>query len=395
MPSGRIHDPVNAPNSPARTRDRLRLVFLVSTLRRTGPTNQLLNILRHLDRDAFDPVVVTLAQEPADTMKPDFDALQLPVRSLALSRLRALLDRRLRASIAQAVGAPLDGGCVVHSQGVRADGISARWLGGLARVATARNYPFDDYVMKYGRVAGRWLANAQLRALRRIPAVVACSATLADRLRPHGLDPIVIRNGVDTRRFRPASPAERVAARRALDVPPDARLVLCLGSLVPRKDPAGLVRAARGVADRRLVVALVGSGVESDACRRLAAGDSRIRLPGAVEDVGPWLAAADFLVSPSRSEGLPNAVLEAMACGLPVILSDIAPHAELLALAPGAGTLFPAGDGAALAAALAAAAGADDAPRGLGADAAETLFGAAAMSQRYQALYRRRAGAAA
>lgn len=366
---------------------RIRVLALVSTLRQTGPTAQLLNILRYQDRNRIDPVVVTLTAEPAASMQPAFEAIGVRVESLSLSRTRGLLHRRWRADIERLAGWPLGRGCVVHSQGVRADAVSARYLTGVPRLATARNYPYDDYVMKYGRMAGRWMASMQIRAMRELTVVVACSSMLAAKLRGHGLDPQVIRNGVDTEVFHPPTPLERAAARARLGFAPDARAGVCVGSLAGRKDPLAVVRAVRAIDDPHLAMVFVGAGEQEGACRRAAAGDPRIRFAGQADAVLQFLQAADFLVSASRSEGLPNSALEALACGLPVVLSDIAPHAEVLEIAPGSGMLYRLGDDAALADGIRAASTGSGAGTGLTQEQARALIGAEAMSRSYQDLY--------
>lgn len=372
--------------------DRLRLVYLVSTLRRAGPTSQLLNLLRHLDPARFDPVVVTLSPEPSDSMLPSYRALGTRVLTLSMSRLRALVNRGWRGDIERLVGAPLRGGCVVHSQGVRADVIASRHLSGVARVATARNFPHQDYPLKFGRLPGLVMARAHLRAFRALPKVVACSSTLAALLRGQGIDADVIPNGVDTTTFRPASPAERAELRARLGLPPAARIGVSVGALSARKDPGLVVRALRAAGDPGLALVFLGEGPLEDACRREAEGDARIRFAGQLADVTSYLRAADFFVSASRAEGLPNAVLEAMACGLRTVLTDIGPHRELLDLAPSTGELVPVGDEQALAAAIVRAAAAS----GVAPEAGLLQqLGAERMSRSYQDLYLRLAGAGA
>ncbi len=348
---------------------------------------QLLNILRHLDSGRFRPLIITLSPEPADSMKPLFDAADIPVRSAALSRARSFFHRRWRSRIERLAGVTLESRCVIHSQGLRADSVSGHFLRGLPRLATARNDPFDDYVMKYGRLAGKWMARAQLRAMREIPVVVACSAMLAAKLRGHGLEPLVIRNGVDTATFRPPAPDERGIVRQQLGIAPGARAGVCIGALAHRKDPLAVVRAVRAIDDPTLVMTFVGAGELEEALRRASAGDPRIRFAGQTDSVLPFLMAADFLVSASISEGLPNSVLEALACGLPVILSDIASHVEVLEIAPGSGLLYRLGDDAALAGSIRRAISAAGAGTGLTGAQAQALVGAEAMSRSYQDLY--------
>ncbi len=373
---------------------RIRILYLVSTLRRAGPNAQLLNLLRHLDPSRFEPTVVTLSPEGPDSMLPAFSAIEARVRSLAMSRMRGFAHRGWGRTLARVAGAPLDEGSIVHSQGIRGDVIASTQLAGVTRVATARNDPLDDYPMKFGNLPGRWMARRHLRAFRALPQVVACSSELAKKLRAHGVEAAVIRNGVDTDAFRPASAVERAALRDSLDIAPAARVAVAVGALSARKDPGLLVRALRAVSDPDVVLAFLGAGELEADCRRAASDDRRVRFVGQVADVTPWLRAADFLVSASRSEGLPNAVLEALACGLRLVLTDIGPHRELLALCPGSGEAFRVGDERGLADAIARAARRAATAGVASTDGVAALLGAQRMSQEYQQLYLRLAGAA-
>jgi glycosyltransferase involved in cell wall biosynthesis len=233
------------------------------------------------------------------------------------------------------------------------------------------------------------MARSHIRAFQRLPNVIACSSMLADQLRKHGIEAGVIRNGVDTGRFRPASADERAGMRASLSLPPSARIGVSVGALSARKDPALIVRALRAVADPALAIVFVGCGPLEAECRRAAQGDVRVRFAGQVADVTPFLRAADFYVSASRAEGLPNGVLEAMACGLHLVLTDIGPHRELLELAPQSGQSVQIGDEGALAAAIERVRIPAQAPPGA---ALTEQLGAERMSRAYQDLYRRLAG---
>lgn len=370
---------------------RLRVVFLVSTLRRTGPTAQLLNIVRYLDCRQFDPVVVTLSPEPVASMFDSFREAGAMVKSLSMSRLEAVFHRRWHRDIGRLLGAELDGRCVIHSQGIRGDVISSKQLAGLPRVATARNNPYEDYVMKFGPLIGRWMARTHLRAYRDLPVVVACSSTLSEQLLSQGIQTVVIRNGVDTSQFSPALPEERARLRSALGLAANARVGVCVGDLFARKDPLRIVQAVRAIDDPELAIIFAGAGDLEARCRRAAEGDERIRFAGRVANVASLLRAADFFVSASQAEGLPNAALEAIACGLPAVLSDIGAHRELLELAPNAGELFATGDERALGAAIRRAATRTPQRAGQAPASMKGLFGAERMSQLYQELYLRMA----
>jgi colanic acid/amylovoran biosynthesis glycosyltransferase len=138
----------------------------------------------------------------------------------------------------------------------------------------------------------------------------------------------VIHCGVDTGRFSP-SPDSR---------PKDARpTVLAVGRLDPRKGHALLVEAlgrlARDGVDTRVVV--IGEGPERPALERLARErgvSDRLSLPGAVgqDEIIAWFASADVFCMPSLAEGLPVVLMEAMACGLPVVAPRLMGIPELV-----------------------------------------------------------------
>ncbi|GGR66138.1 glycosyl transferase family 1 [Streptomyces humidus] len=161
----------------------------------------------------------------------------------------------------------------------------------------------------------------------------------------------VVPNGIDPGRFHPA-PVDTVRASLLPGLDAAAPLVVCVGRLCRQKGQDVLLRAWDAVARRtpgaRLV--LVGDGPDTE---RLCRGaPESVLFAGPVADVVPWYQAADLVVLPSRWEGMALAPLEALACGRPVVVTDVDGARESLpdALAPRC--LVPADDPAALAEAV-------------------------------------------
>lgn len=146
----------------------------------------------------------------------------------------------------------------------------------------------------------------------------------------------VARRGRDPERLGEPSRERRRRARQELGIPEDAPVVVTLGRQDFQKGQEHLIRAAGRLADRwpGLVVLVAGrSGAATSHLAALVANlelSDTVRLLGHRSDVPEILAAADVFAFPSLFEGFPGAVIEAMALGLPVVATEIAPVREIV-----------------------------------------------------------------
>ncbi len=229
------------------------------------------------------------------------------------------------------------------------DGVAAALLGrsfGKPVVITARGS--DVNLLPEYALPRRWI----LWAAARCAAIITVSAALKRRLAALGVAEqrvTVLRNGVDLDTFRPlARPALR--ARLGLDGP----TVLSAGLLVEAKGHHLAIEALTRLAGVQLVIA--GDGPMARELRALAERlgvSERVRFTGnlARADLIEYYNAADALVLASAREGMPNVVLEALACGTPVVAADVGGVAEIVD-SPHAGVLLAERSAAALAGAL-------------------------------------------
>lgn len=123
----------------------------------------------------------------------------------------------------------------------------------------------------------------------------------------------ILANAVDTQYFHPVE--DKQILRRELDLPEDCRLVVFVGNFIERKGPLRLLNALQGMENTKGV--FIGSGPQ-----RLSG--PYVAHSGPLENslLPKWLAACDVFALPSLHEGRSNAILEAMACGLPLVVSD-------------------------------------------------------------------------
>ena len=142
--------------------------------------------------------------------------------------------------------------------------------------------------------------------------------------------------GVDTGDFAFRG-RDRNAIRRSLGIPQDALVLIFVGTISRDKGVYELIGAFGTLArqEARLHLVMLGNGPDLPHLRGMIAskpGLSRVRLVGQVPhmDVPTWLAASDVFVFPSYHEGMPNAVLEAMTCGLPVVATSVGGIPEVI-----------------------------------------------------------------
>jgi glycosyltransferase involved in cell wall biosynthesis len=192
-------------------------------------------------------------------------------------------------------------------------------------------------------------------AARRAAGSIGVCAALMDVLRGWGHDPAklhTLRNGVDLERFRPL-PQGQMRAELGVGGEP---LLLSVGHLIERKGHhvaiEALAKLAKARPDARLVI--IGEGEERAALTALAARlgvADKVRLTGSLPNTEllKWYSAADVLLLCSSREGWANVLLESMACGTPVVATDIWGTPEVVA-APEAGRLVAERTGAAFAA---------------------------------------------
>lgn len=173
--------------------------------------------------------------------------------------------------------------------------------------------------------------------LRHADVVVSRSPATSDEYRVLGLPDerlVEVPNAVDTGRFAPVTPAVRARLRAALGIQPDQQVVLYVGGINARKGVDWLFDTFVHVATQhpQALLYLVGPSKPQDrpfyeALRQRVAASpvaDRVRFTGrAVSDVERYMGAADLFTLASTREGFPNAVIEAMACGLPVVVRNI------------------------------------------------------------------------
>lgn len=193
-----------------------------------------------------------------------------------------------------------------------------------------------------------------IKAMERASQLFSVSSSLKEHAVNLGIDESkiqVVGNGVDVERFYPVS---KEVARQQVRIPQEAKVLITIGGLVERKGFHRVIEVMPSLMEKHpnlhyLIVG--GASAEGDWSEKLksmvvdAGLQSRVHFLGTMspDKINIPLSAADVFVLSTRNEGWANVILEAMACGLPVVASDVGGNAEVVANKH-IGTIVPFGD---------------------------------------------------
>jgi D-inositol-3-phosphate glycosyltransferase len=341
----------------------LRLLAFSHVLAHGGASLYLLELLRRLSRDhGFECELVALTDGP---LRERFEQAGIPVHLSDGFPVTTL--ERYEGNVAELLAWSAAGSfdvALVNTLGSFVGGNVAGRLGIPALWSVHESFPLPMFWhTAYEPGVLHPYVRAQAEQALAEAAAVVFPAEATRRLFTGDADPerlVTIPYGVELEEIDRAP--DRSAARRLLGIAPDAQLVLCLGSIEPRKSQAMLATAFAAIAERhpRAQLALVGA-TEDAYCAdyRVALHEfvtrtglgQRIRIEPVTEDPYSWHAAADALVCASDIEALPRAVVEAMVSGTPVLSTRVFGVPELIDDA-GTGYLCDTRDAASLAAGL-------------------------------------------
>lgn len=296
----------------------------------------LFKLLQHLDRRRFDPCVISLGSK--GEIGPRIADLGIPVVALDMNpglpnplRMIALVNhlRRIKPDVVQT--------WMYHADLL--GGLAARIAGCQRVVWGLRNSNLDKKLTKWSTLmvvkacalASSWLPSKILSCSKRAAGVHTAAGYQAEKIH-------VIPNGFDLMRFQPDETA-RVDVRTELRLSPETPLVGLMARFDPQKNHAGFLRAAVMIRQRLPAVnfVLAGGGIDDGNTvlrEAIRAGglEGSIHLLGRRDDMPRLMAALDVLASSSSfGEAFPNVLGEAMACGVPCVVTDVGDSAEIVA----------------------------------------------------------------
>lgn len=303
---------------------KIKVLYIISSLRSCGPVNVLYNIIKYIDRNIFDISIVTLCKVDRDVRKNEFFLLKINIIELEYSRFSMQLYGRNKLK-----------GCinrikpdVIHSHCFRSTIYLSKFAKYYKTCVTIHNVPHEDYIYHYGKILGWIMQKIYYNAIKSINNRISCSESIKKEIGKIGVESISIVNGIDVFDVKDVNIIEKNNLKKELNLLENKKIMIVVGELITRKNPLFPIEAFKKMQLEDWQLIFLGDGPLKNQCEKVASGHDVFFL-GRVKKIFKYLLAADVFVSASYAEGMPNAVLEAMMMGVPVLLSDIDSHKEI------------------------------------------------------------------
>lgn len=297
-----------------------KIVYIISTLKKAGPVNVLLDLVSNLDRTKYQPYIITLSKETATSQKECFQQLNLPIICLNLSRYSSIFlgPFKLR-QIINKIEPDL-----IHMHCFRSNMLAIIALRKYKTFTSIHCDFTEDFPLRYGNFIGFLASKINIFAIKRISKRICVSKMLANILSEKfpKLRFFAVDNGVNMIKFCPSK--DKLSLRKRLNLPFDKKIFIWCGSFIHRKNPLLLVESIKHLKNDSCFFVFCGdTGILLEQSKNELKKYKNVLFTGYVNNIQEYLQASDFYISTSLSEGFHLTVYEAMSCGIHVILPKI------------------------------------------------------------------------
>jgi len=300
------------------------ILYVISSLANQGPVQELYDIIAFLDFEKYEAYVITLSKESQNSLIEQF--AKLPIKIVQIENIGKYdfykLYKILKLNIAQC------GVDIIHSQCFRSLILASFFRKKIICIHSIYIYPGLQAKSMNGKFIGI-LSNLITKYLiKKIHYPIACAKSVSEELFVKDKIKVeYIRNGVTLIKNN----GNKNEIKKLLGLNPNNRYFVSIGRLSPEKNFNTMIHAFRKADIEGCKLIIIGDGNLMETLKQSA--NEKIILCGFKENIGEYLAASDFYITTSLAEGMALSTIYAMASGLPLLLSQIPPHKEIIELA--------------------------------------------------------------
>ena len=307
-----------------------KIGFFVNSLIKAGPVNVVYDIIAHIDREIYEPVIFVLRKQVEfRSLFDKFSSLNIKIFFLNFSFLQmesraffcaGIIEQKLEE----------EGITDVHAHSYNAAVILSKCKKNIRKIITFHNICAEDFPRQKGLLLGNCMVLRYLNAIRKFDDKIGISDIVSDFYRKKIKDYsiVTIYNGIDCEKFFKPTLNQRENIRKKFGLT-DETVYVIIGTLSKRKNVIHIIDTIKKVKDEKKFFYFVGTGPLLKKCKQIAADCKNIIFTGYQMDIRDYLAIADFSIAASKSEGFGLAALEVVVSGITLIYSDCKAFQEL------------------------------------------------------------------
>ncbi|MBB4037354.1 glycosyltransferase involved in cell wall biosynthesis [Dysgonomonas hofstadii] len=304
--------------------NRIKICYLVSSLSNEGPVNVMYNIIKYINLEKFDVSIITLIPEKENSRFKEFKKLPVVIHQLSADfKLNLLKLFYLLKDKVSEVNPD-----ILHSHCPRSLYLMKFLSSEYKKTYTIHIYPGQQQIVLYGKLLGNIVIRLNNFFTKRIDLPIGCAESVSELYKINqGWNITNIPNGTDLPLWKKDLEYRQVL-RKELGLKQDIKYFIFIGRFSKEKNPDILFNVFKHYLRSDIGLIMLGNGPMWDNLKNEECDN--IIMPGFTTRVYDYLKVADYYISTSDTEGLANTLLESMTVGLPMLLSDIPSHHEIL-----------------------------------------------------------------
>lgn len=303
---------------------KTKICYLISSLANEGPVNVLYNIIRYLDFSKFEASIITLRPEKRNSQMDEFKKFPISIYQIGPSKkqnpfnLFFTLQNKVKDINPN----------MLHAHCPRSLYLMYFLSKKYKKIYTIHIYPGLQQEILYGKLKGFFVIKLNNFFTHRIDMPIGCAESISSLYKnTQGWDIANVPNGCSLPLWN-TDQMQKEKIKEKLGLSSHIKYFIFIGRFSYEKHPEIIIEGFEMLNNKNLGLILLGDGPLWEKCKQHEA--LHIQIPGFKTNIHEYLIASDYYISASDVEGLPNTLLESMTIGLPVLLSDIPAHREVL-----------------------------------------------------------------
>ena len=306
--------------------EKINIGFMISYLGLYGPANVMFNIIKYLPKDKFNVFLFVIDRKNKKEDNLRFQELGIQIIELKSSKYEVFFynTKRLQKIINK------NNIKIMHSHCLPSCILISK-VKNCKKIATIHCNVREDFKLSKNIILAKIMEKLYFKSLEKMDLRICCSESIEKEISKYSkLKMCFIRNGIDLRNF--FIDVDKIKLKEKLKLDKNYKYLIGVGRFSERKGILFIAEQFNKLYLRDFKLILLGSGYEDHSIENKIKelNNKNIITPGRVSNVNEYLNASDYFISASLYEGLPNSVLEACAAKLPLLLSNIGPHKEIL-----------------------------------------------------------------